>query len=787
MTMCKLFNFKIDTTEVGSRIPLNEDKVSCYSLVDFSLEKKMLQPHELTFTLRRNNTNNGKNYGIINEILGKSISFTLVTSLKDPLPVIPPIALTTGQSKLDFKGTITKVTMKGINLSCVAVSNDSQLQGPLKCRCFYGKKLNEIIAEMIPASQPPVPDDLQATIDLHTAFNDKIFPYIVQYNESDYDFLVRLAKRFGAFFYLDQTNRLVFGKLPNNKKTWINAANAKSFSYEFQGVDLNTRLVAQNYEINKKLTSEVGNLSLLRADNLVERAVGASADKKDSTYDFFVDNPQSLYQNQAEESYNKALLGAATDELVVCKFVCYQFDFDLGHLISISNDKSVMGESLMLVTSIKYTWDCEGSPQSEVTTIVLPKTVSQVDTEKVFPPYMDLNAYPKSNAQRAKVINNVDPLKMGRIQVLFPWQKEPTGNNADAEKKKFPWIRIAQPYAGDKVGCYILPEIEDEVIVGFEHDNLEKPFVIGSLYHGAESENKKSRKPAEFWIEPADDGNKKNKANEVKAFRTKKGHTIEFHDIADNGKDGYIRIYNSDNKKPNYDIILSTDEYQNPKSDPKECYKMSCADDGAKAEEDIKEKEYEAKKLRIMVQSYGGDIMLDAGKGDIIMNAANIRINATDSRTTLIGKKDILKVKESQLVDVGSNSLVVQGEQKLMVKGDDKKTYKKEVSLTITEALKIAAKSLESKTDENTDITAKNIETLSHQKTNVSSQNELLLDGLKSKLKANGSVEIESTNSVKVNGNTGVVIDGCTTTKIKGISVTIDATTGTRKGNWKDI
>jgi uncharacterized protein involved in type VI secretion and phage assembly len=101
-----------------------------------------------------------------------------------------------------------------------------------------------------------------------------------------------------------------------------------------------------------------------------------------------------------------------------------------------------------------------------------------------------------------------------------------------------PWIRMVSPHAGDDKGFYFVPEIGEEVLVAFEGGNAEKPYVIGSLWHG-------KAKP-ESWTD---------EENNVKAIRTRSGHTIEFDDT--DGSE-LIKIY--DYNKENYIITLSTHE-----------------------------------------------------------------------------------------------------------------------------------------------------------------------------------------------------------------------------------
>lgn len=88
---------------------------------------------------------------------------------------------------------------------------------------------------------------------------------------------------------------------------------------------------------------------------------------------------------------------------------------------------------------------------------------------------------PKSEAQVAKVISNTDPLNQGRVQVQFDWQEGSDTTN---------WIRVMTPDAGgsDKVsknrGFMSIPEVGDQVMIGFQHQLPDRPFVMGSMFHG---------------------------------------------------------------------------------------------------------------------------------------------------------------------------------------------------------------------------------------------------------------------------------------------------------------
>ncbi len=74
-----------------------------------------------------------------------------------------------------------------------------------------------------------------------------------------------------------------------------------------------------------------------------------------------------------------------------------------------------------------------------------------------------------------KVLNNIDPLNLGRIQVAFP---DISDFNCSS------WARIATMMAGANEGSYFLPDIGDEVLVSFEKGDINTPVIVGGLWNG---------------------------------------------------------------------------------------------------------------------------------------------------------------------------------------------------------------------------------------------------------------------------------------------------------------
>jgi uncharacterized protein involved in type VI secretion and phage assembly len=73
------------------------------------------------------------------------------------------------------------------------------------------------------------------------------------------------------------------------------------------------------------------------------------------------------------------------------------------------------------------------------------------------------------------VTDNKDPSKLGRVKVKVPIL---------SEKDTSFWVPIIMQGAGKNRGWFFIPEVEDEVLVMFEHGDVNRPLVVGALWGG---------------------------------------------------------------------------------------------------------------------------------------------------------------------------------------------------------------------------------------------------------------------------------------------------------------
>jgi len=72
------------------------------------------------------------------------------------------------------------------------------------------------------------------------------------------------------------------------------------------------------------------------------------------------------------------------------------------------------------------------------------------------------------------VTNSDDPSGLGRVKVKFPTL---------SDNDESTWARVASPGAGPERGMQLIPQVSDEVLVGFEHDDKRRPVVLGGLWN----------------------------------------------------------------------------------------------------------------------------------------------------------------------------------------------------------------------------------------------------------------------------------------------------------------
>lgn len=587
-----------------------------WHLDNFSLLQNLLSPNSLSFSMHKDPEEDDVKediFKVCGQIIGKEITVALQTE------IITPNDAGDKTDEISYKGVILSASgsrnRSEFFINVESGTWDSLLNDNLNCKSFENMTLNGIINDVI--------DDYSCNIEsgIDSRFTETI-PYCVQYNETNYQFLCRLARRYGEWLY-STGEKFVFGNLPQGDIVKLAYPSQDIPNYN---IDLKMQHVAfshvtssyNSYDSDKKqgieeMQREYNELSELvfcaSHDNYSKVTLQnlhsggyADIDGKENIL-----NVSTKTQGRGEKATMLTYSGTTyCSKLKIGSTLVIEDNYIID---GITNEKSPVDQDEILIVSISHYFSKDK---------IYSNHFNGIPAACDYPPYFDTDVYPVAPSSRAKVKDNEDPNDLGRIRVQFDWQAQLD------EQMMTPWLRIAQPYAGGGKGFSFIPEIGEEVMIDFEGGNAERPYVKGTLYNGVGC-------PDGAWIP------NNNSSNQIKAIRTRNGHTIEIHD---EGNDGYIRIY--DNEKENYILTFSTDEKLIKLESTGNIELYAQNDIIMHAGHDIN-------------ASADNDIFIAAGN-DMQRTADNdIREHVGNDRSTSIDRNDSLTVEANQFIRINDN------------------------------------------------------------------------------------------------------------------------------------
>jgi type VI secretion system secreted protein VgrG len=407
---------------------------------------------------------------------------------------------TTGDLK--FKGIITNVDAEkfsGSNgdITISGYSATKLLDSGPHCKTWEKKAVKNIAQDVLKHFPQNL---LNAKI---TPVYPETLSYYVQYKETAWNFLNRMCSTFGEWIYFNG-EALIIGP-PDPKKTvpLIFGNNLSRFSLSLQLKPPSMQVMGYDYINHKVYTSTPKDIEgKAGLKGLSIDAFNTSKKTYSSTPKFW-DNHFLTSEKQLDYSVNMQAAMRSAQHV--------RFNGSSEHpSIALGEKISVEGKNIYTETdesfgdytiiSVNHYTDGQGNYNNDF--VAIPGSI------KV--PPVNIIPEPVTETQSAIVTDNHDPKGLGRIRVKFHWM-----NGAE----KSPWVRVTSPHGGGGKGMHFIPEIGEEVIIGFEGDSPVKPYVIGTVYHG-KANNTYS-----------------NAGNDVKALQTRSGNQMVMND-----KDGSMYL-----------------------------------------------------------------------------------------------------------------------------------------------------------------------------------------------------------------------------------------------------
>lgn len=330
--------------------------------------------------------------------------------------------------------------------------------------------------------------------------NNSSLHYSVQHGESAYQYATRLAAQYSEWFYYDGV-KLVFGELSTKELELNYGMDLKEYQLRLKPKPHNYNYFTNDYVLNETHQKETRNLTA-GANGYSGFVANKANDIYNKTSNVWLSMHQDSKLQQRFDTSAELQKKATEINQVQLTGVSDNPGVALGSIIKIEGGQ-------YRVTKIDHSNNENGDYSNSFEAVT-------ADFDAY--PNTNIQAFPRSETQTATVKENNDPEGLTRIRVQFPWQRQ--------LGELTPWIRMVSPYGGAEKGFHFIPEIDEEVLIGFEGGNAELPYVLGSLYNG-------NAKP-ENW---------KTDTNDIKAIRTRSGHTIELNDTDGEEK---INIYDNE-------------------------------------------------------------------------------------------------------------------------------------------------------------------------------------------------------------------------------------------------
>ncbi len=431
------------------------------------------------------------------------------------------------------------------------------------------------------------------------------YEHLLQHNETDYEFLQRLADECGFRFWVTESE-LHFKSVPSSsvgarlkmyedlrkislRMSASNRADSAEASFwdekQKQVIPASATTPGAATYVDKKLLDQV------------EKGAG-KAFQKTKLVSGHVPVDEKL---KADALANASLRYASAGQVILKGEAVGSPKIAAGSKVNISGaGKTIAGD--FLVTSAEHVYGANVTYLTRFTAGER-EPAGLVDLLGGSRPSHGDSYTPWGQILSAIVTNVEDPENYGRVKVKF---------GTLGKQEESDWARVLAQGAGNGTGFQVMPEVNDEVLVGFEYGDPRRPVVLGGLWNGKDK--------------PPDDAKTFFKSGKVikRTWKTSKGNSIEFHD-GSGAKDQKIVITDG-GSKATISMTESGIELKTPSS------KQSVSVDSAGDVEVTSKKSVSVKGQKVTVEGSTGLELKGAkidikASGNVTVKGAMIQLN----------------------------------------------------------------------------------------------------------------------------------------------------------------
>lgn len=359
----------------------------------------------------------------------------------------------------DFRGTITAIALA--EASAAGATYVAVLEPPLAAlavgsdfRAFVDARPTDIVASVL----------AEAGLTASLPGGDASRAHVVQWSESDLDFVTRLMEEEGLVYFLADDGGLVAAA---SNEDFIDSGLTLIYRGPFPAVPAGGP-VATSFRIGAAVVPQ--GVTVRGWDMQSKSAVGGTAGTPGVTlrFDAIVESNEAAAaraETELQRAQAAGATGAGTSSVPSLR---------AGRTIAVLGESAAGSafDGSYVVTAVRHVL----VPDETTGCFAYGNGFSVVPRAVPFQPPRVAPAPRVAGVHSAIVTDTADPDALGRIKVRFPWATElETG-----------WIRVLLASAPPPDGEPFVPEIDDEVLIGFVDGDANRPIVLGGLYNGVD-------------------------------------------------------------------------------------------------------------------------------------------------------------------------------------------------------------------------------------------------------------------------------------------------------------
>ena len=400
-----------------------------------------------------------------------------------------------------FVGVVTNVQLhrEGSDFGCIIVSGYSatyRMETAHSCFSWNDRTIGDVVKKLC--------EQAKVQLELNPAFKETK-DFICQYEESDFDFIRRLAHQYQEWMYFDGT-KLIFGK-PRKLADPIRLEYGTTLS----SLDIGLQTLARSEQVFSYHSGADREMQRMTPDLAYGHDKLAGEAFRASLGMFSKPARQHALPRISDESelinYMGRKQAAETAETHYITAESQVLTLRVGSVVSLYSSflervGNLSEESLGDFIIIEITHEVSQGSYYKNRFKAIPATIKAMPSPKV--------RMPLAETQMATVLSNADPEGKGRVRVRMNWQTDGMQTG---------WVRVMTPDGGSSKdvksnrGFVFIPEVGDQVLLGFRHGDPARPYVMGSLFNGVT-------------------GSGGFAANHKKSLTTRSGSTVTFDDTA---------------------------------------------------------------------------------------------------------------------------------------------------------------------------------------------------------------------------------------------------------------